>query len=394
MSHISCRCQNIGESQTVALTSRAAALKREGKDIISLGAGEPDFATPDTIAQAGIEAIESGRTKYTAVHGLADLREAVSDWIQLERGVLYSPEDIIITSGAKFAVFQSVMAICDPGDEIIIPAPYWVSYPEMVKLAGGVVKIIQPEKKTLKITAEHVKSAIGPKTRALILNSPSNPSGALYTKDELSDFVKVIHNSGIYVISDEIYDQIIFDDLTFASLLEFDNIRDQLIYINGVSKSFAMTGWRIGFLAAHSPVASAVKKYQGHSTTNPSTLSQYAALEAYRGDKKFIHTMVKAYQHRRDFIMQRLYHIEHATCTTPHGTFYAFPDFSSYYTRDKGVTNSVELCAYLLEQFGIGLVPGAAFGLDNHVRLSFATSMDELERAMHRIESGLHSLQQ
>ncbi len=394
MPFISSRCQHIGESQTVALTSLAAKLKREGQDIISLGAGEPDFATPDVIAQAGIQAIKAGDTKYTAVHGCEDLRQAIADWLRSERGASYAPADIIVTTGAKYAVFQSLMAICDPGDEIIVPAPYWVSYPEMVKLADGIVRFIFPQHNNLKMSAAELEAAITPKTRALILNSPSNPSGAIYTRDELAELVQVIHKSGIYVISDEIYDQIIFDGAPFASVTEFDVIRDQLIYINGVSKSYAMTGWRIGYVAAHTDVANAIKKYQGHSTTNAATMSQLAALAAYRAETTIVRDMVQAYQQRRDYVVQRLRHINNVSCTAPAGTFYAFPDVSAYYSHDKGITNSSELCAYLLEKFNVGLVPGSAFGLDNYVRLSFATSMPVLERAMDRIAAGLHALQQ
>lgn len=393
MPHISSRFKNISESKTVALTALAAQLKRQGKDVISLGAGEPDFATPEFIAQAGIRAIQSGDTKYTAVNGLFDLRDAISKWIQNERGATFSPEDIIVTNGAKHAVYQSILAVCDPGDEILIPAPYWVSYPEMVKMAGGIVKTIKPEKDNLKITANQLEKAITSKTRALIFNSPSNPSGAVYSRAELAEIVAVVQQHDIYVISDEIYDQIIFDDLEYASFCEFESVRDQLVYINGVSKGFAMTGWRIGFLAAHRDIINAIKKYQGHSTTNASTISQRAALAAYLGDKSFIGEMISAYQQRRGYVMQRLVQIRNVTCANPQGTFYAFPDVSSYYRRDKGITNSLELCTYLLEQFEIGLVPGAAFGLDRHVRLSFATSMSVLERAMDRMESGLRSLQ-
>jgi aspartate aminotransferase len=270
--------------------------------------------------------------------------------------------------------------------------PYWVSYPEQIKLAGGIVKTIIPEGPDLKITAAQLERSLSPKTKAIILNSPSNPSGAVYTKAELTSIVRVLKNSGIYVISDEIYDKILFDNLKYTSMTVFDEIRDQLVYINGVSKSYAMTGWRIGFLAAHQSIVSAVVTYQGHSITHPSTISQKAALEAYRSEHSFINEMVRAYQHRRDYVMQRLAAIKNVTCIRPQGAFYAFPDLSWYYTKDMSVTNSLELCYYLLEHFGVATVPGAAFGMDQHVRLSYATSLDILEKALDRIQSGLESL--
>ncbi|MBN1479827.1 pyridoxal phosphate-dependent aminotransferase [candidate division KSB1 bacterium] len=367
-------------------------MKREGKDVISLGAGEPDFATPYAIQQAATHAIQKGNTKYTAVSGIYELRQAISNWINNEYSVIYSPENIVVTSGAKHAIYQSIIAICDPGDEIIVPIPYWVSYPAQIELAGGVVKTITPQTMDLKITAEQIDQAITAKTKAIILNSPCNPSGVVYSKPELEAIARVIKRNGIYVISDEIYDKIIFDALEYSSMTYFADVRDQLIYVNGVSKSFAMTGWRIGFLAANSQIVSAVKKYQGHSTTHPTTISQVAALEAYRGDQSFHREMVAAFQQRRDYVMQRLSTIKKTGCVFPRGAFYAFPDLSLYYNKNMGIKSSLELCYYLLEQFGVGLVPGQAFGMDTHVRLSFATSLDVLKIAFDRIESGLKSL--
>lgn len=392
MLSLSSRITRIAESQTVALTSLLATMKRQGKDVVSLGAGEPHFATPTFIRQAAIDAIQKDDTKYTAVNGLFELRRSMANWIYNEHGVEYSPDNIIVTCGAKHAIYQSIMVICDPGDAIIVPTPYWVSYPEQIKLAGGHFKTIRPQSSDLKITAEQLDKAISRKTKAFILNSPCNPSGVVYSKAELQAIAKVIKDSGIFLISDEIYDKIIYDQLDYASSAVFSDIRDQLIYINGVSKSFAMTGWRIGFLAANSHIVAAIKKYQGHSTTQATTISQRAAVQAYQADKIFLNEMLAEYQLRRDYVMQRLAHIKNARCHLPSGAFYAFPDFSSYFNKNMGIKSSLDFCYYLLEKFRVGLVPGAAFGMDAHVRLSFAASQEALAKAFDRIESALTTL--
>lgn len=391
MLDISKRLQQISESQTVALTSLLLQMKRDGQDVVSLGAGEPDFQTPSHVKRAGIQAIKSDDTKYTAVSGIFELRQAITNWIEQEYGARYTPDNIVVTCGAKHAIYQSLMAICDPGDEILVPAPYWVSYPEQIKLAGGIFKPLWPDTHDLKITAAHLEKVISSTTKVLILNSPTNPTGAVYSKRELDDIAGVIAQSGIFVISDEIYDQIVYD-APFASLAVYDNIREQLVYVNGVSKSFAMTGWRIGFAAADKRIAAAIVKYQGHSMTHPATISQRAAQTAYQSEKNFIKEMLAAYQKRRDYVMQRLSAMPHVKCAPPQGTFYAFPEVSSYYNRDMGINDSMALCYYLLQHSGVAIVPGAAFGMDAHVRLSFATSMNTLEMAFDRLESGLQSL--
>lgn len=392
MPHISARLAQISESQTLALTKMMARMKREGRDIVSLGAGEPDFDTPVHIKQAAIQAIQEGYTKYTPVDGAIELKEAICTWIKTEHGVDYAPQQIVVTCGAKHAVYQGILAVCDPGDEVLLPKPYWVSYPEQIKLAGAVVVAMTPEDPSgLKITAAQLERAITPKTRLLILNSPSNPSGAVYSRAELDAIAEVIRKSGIYVLSDEIYDKICFDDTEFASMTVYDDLRDQLIYVNGVSKTFAMTGWRIGFLAAHRDIAAAVSNYQGHSTSNPASVSQKAALEGYRADKGFLTEMVRAFQERRNYIAQRLNAMPGVRCAPPQGAFYAFPDFSAYYDA-ADIKSSMDLCGYLIEKFNVAIVPGVAFGMDSHSRLSFATSLQNLEKALDRIEAGLRSL--
>ncbi len=392
MPHISKRLSQISESQTVALNGLMAKMKREGKDVVALGAGEPDFDTPDHIKDAAIESIKAGFTKYTPADGLMDLREAICDWIKNEYGAEYQPNEVVVTCGAKHAVYEGILSVTDPGDEILLPAPYWVSYPEQIKMAGGVAKILETSQENgLKITPEQLKSAITDKTRLLILNSPSNPSGAVYNKEEIEALVKVIKETGIYVMSDEIYDMIIYDNMEYTSLTQYPEIRDQLLLVNGVSKSFAMTGWRIGFLAAHKDLITAVKKYQGHSTSNPTSISQKAALAGYNGQKDFLKEMNKAFTERRNYVHKRLNDMEGVKCMMPQGAFYAFPDFS-YYFGKKNINSSIDLCGYLLEEFNVAIVPGVAFGVDTNARLSFATSMEMLEKALDRIEDGLKSL--
>jgi len=396
MVQISQRMSQISESQTLALSGLMARLKREGKDVVALGAGEPDFDTPQHIKEAAIAAIQKGFTKYTAAEGTAELREAICRWLLEEYQAEYKPSQIVVTCGAKHAVYQAILAVCNPGDEVLLPAPYWVSYPEQIKLAGATIKFMETnERSNLKISAAQLKDAITSRTKLLILNSPSNPSGAVYDARELSSLAEVIHDSGIMVLSDEIYDKIVFDDAQFASIAQFPEIRDQLLLVNGVSKTFAMTGWRIGFLAAHQDVANAVKNYQGHSTSNPTSISQSAALTAMLGQKQFIADMRAAFTERRNYVHHRLCAMPNVRCLLPQGAFYAFPNISAYFGKRKGdrlIQSSVDLCGYLLQDFGVAIVPGSAFGMDSHARLSFATSMAVLEKALDRIENGLKSL--
>ena len=393
---LSRRFENISESKTVSLTGLIAQLLREGRDIVALGAGEPDFDTPDFVKQAGIDAIRSGFTKYTAADGVLDLREAVCRWLDEEYQGKYSPQEIIITSGAKYAVYQALAAVCDPGDEVILPVPYWVSYPEQIKLVGATIRTIDTfQDNGLKITPEALQSALGSKTKCVILNSPNNPSGVVYTKEEVDALVEVLRNHSAYIVSDEIYDKIIYDGEKMTSLASYPDLKDRLLLINGVSKSFSMTGWRIGFLAGPAEVVKAVKRFQGHTTSNPCSISQKAAIAAYAGEQSFLQSMLHAFTERRNYVYKRLGEIPHISCVRPQGAFYAFPDVSSYYGKkgkDGPVKNSMDLCNTLLRHFNVGIVPGSAFGMDKHVRLSFATSMENLVKALDRINEGLLSL--
>lgn len=391
MAVLSDKFSQLEESQTVALTGLLAELRRQGNDVISLGAGEPDFPTPTHVKRAAIQAIEQDFTHYTPVDGIAELKESISEWLHHKYGVAYANDELVITSGAKHAVYQAILAVCNPGDEVLLPKPFWVSYPEQIKLAGARVVELEPDSH-LKIQPETLQRAITRNTKLMILNTPSNPSGVVYSEEELRDIAAVLEQAGVWILSDEIYDELVYDDFPFASMLEFPNMRDRVLYVNGVSKSFAMTGWRIGFLAAPQPVAAVVKKYQGHSTSNPCSISQKAAWEAYRAPKDVLVSMKQEFQKRRDFVYNSLRSIQHVTCPKPQGAFYAFPNVSAYYNKSKGIDSSHEFCNVLLRQFNVAIVPGSAFGMDEHVRLSSASSMPTLQKALERIEHGLHSL--
>ncbi|MBN1542426.1 pyridoxal phosphate-dependent aminotransferase [candidate division KSB1 bacterium] len=386
----------ISESQTVKLTGMLAKLRREGRDVVALGAGEPDFDTPEPIKEAAIQAIRDGFTKYTAAEGIADLRQAIADWLRREYGADYRLDQILVTGGAKFAVFMAIAAVCNPGDQVILPAPYWVSYPEQIKLVGARATILPGSAQNdLKITAGELKSALTDKTRLIILNSPGNPSGAVYSRRELDELVAVIADNNLFVLSDEIYDQIVYDGQAFTSLCHYPEIRERLLLVNGVSKTFAMTGWRIGFLAGPVQLIAGAKRYQGHTLSNPTSISQMAALQAYRGEKEFMRTMLQAFSERRDYVVERLSRIPGLNFTRPQGAFYVFPSFSALRGKKAGGTviqSSMDLCNYLLAEHDVAVVPGSAFGMDHHFRLSFATSMAVLEKAFDRIERGIKAI--
>ncbi len=396
MNRLSETFSQISESQTVALSGKMAELRRSGADVVALGAGEPDFQTPDPIKDAAVEAIHQGYTKYTPADGIFDLKTAIADWLANEYQVDYDPGQIVVTCGAKHAVFQAIQAVCNPGDQVLLPAPYWVSYPEQIKLAGAVPVILPTKQENgLKITPDQLEKAITDQTKLIIMNNPCNPSGAVYHQEELHHIVDVLQSKPIFVLADEIYDKITFQNASFTSLASFPAIYDQLLLVNGVSKTFAMTGWRIGFLAADAAIAAGVRKFQGHTTSNPASISQRAALQAYKCDKSVITKMVAEFARRREYIYERLMNINGIDCIKPDGAFYVFPNISSFFAKkqkNEPIGNSFKLCQYLLEQFKVGIVPGSAFGMDTHARLSFATSMGTLEKAMDRIEKGLRAL--
>lgn len=395
---ISKRAQKLQPSATLKVTGRAKELKREGKSIVSLSAGEPDFKTPAHICEAAIKAINDGFHGYTMNPGMPELREAIADKLKRDNGLDYDPSQIICSNGAKQSVGFSLLALLNEGDEAIIPAPYWVSYPEMVKLAqGSPVTIRTAFENDYKLTSAQLEEAITEKTKVLILCSPSNPTGARYTAEELTSLARVLRNyPEIYILSDEIYEYITFDGDHVSILNAAPDLKNRVLLVNGFSKGFAMTGWRLGYLAGPQEVVTAVAKIQSQETSAPSSISQKAGEAAYWGPLDEVKSMRQQFKKRRDFLVGALNGLEGVNCFTPQGAFYVFPDISAFLnTKTPGgsaISSSTDLCLYLLDEFGLALVPGDAFGEPNGLRMSYAASMDELEEAMKRLEKGLQSL--
>ena len=393
------RIQNIQPSMTLAISSKAQSLIEQGIDVIGFGAGEPDFSTPENIKQAGIDAIQNNDTHYTLVSGTHALKDAIIEKFERDNGLSYQRNQIVVSCGAKHSFYNLAQVLWDNGDEIIIPAPYWVSYPDMVVLANATPVIVNTDSSSgYKITAEQLQQAVTQKTRALVLNSPSNPTGSAYTKKELEALAEVVLKNKLMVISDEIYEKIMFDGFEHFSMASLsEELKLNTVVINGASKCFAMTGWRIGYLAAEPDIASAVSKLQGQSTSNPTSIAQAACVEALTGKQSSaeIQKMVTEFKMRRDYLMDRYAKIDNVSCYQPVGTFYSFPDFSELFGRKwngKTLKGSLDVAEFLLEEAKVALVPGIAFGADNNQRLSFATSMENIEEGMNRIESALKSL--
>jgi aspartate/methionine/tyrosine aminotransferase len=384
-------------SATLAISSKAAQLKREGRDVIALSAGEPDFPTPAPIVEAAHQALRDARFHYTPNPGLPELREAIAAKLTLENGLTVCAAEVLCSNGAKQSVAQAVLATCAPGDEVLIPAPYWVSYPEMVRLAGATpVALPTTAEAEYKLTPAQLDAALTPRTRLLFLNSPSNPTGAVYSGDELEALAAVLRrHPDVIVVSDEIYEYVVFDaeHVAFASL---DGMGARTVTVNGFSKGFAMTGWRLGYLAGPQWLVSAAAKVQSQLTSGPSSITQYAAMAAFTMSRAPIDEMVEAFRARRDMCLGRLRTIPGVACPEPQGAFYLFPDVSAFYGRTAPdgsvIGGSVALCAYLLTAHDVALVPGEAFGSDAGVRISYATDMETLTRAMDRIEAGLRAL--
>lgn len=395
---ISNRANSLAASETLKITALAKEMKRAGKSVISLSAGEPDFKTPDHICEAAIQAIRDGHHGYTVNAGTPELREAISAKLKRDNELTYTPDQIIVSNGAKQSVGFTLLAILNPGDEVIIPAPYWVSYPEMVKLGDGVPVVIRTSFEThYKLTPEQLEQAITPKTRALILCSPSNPTGSCYTREELKALADVLlKHPEVYVLSDEIYEYITFDQEHVSIGQAEPRIYPQLLLVNGFSKGFAMTGWRLGYLAGPMDVVKAVSKIQSQETSAPSTISQKAGEVAYNSPLDTVIAMKVSFQERRDYMVEAINNIPGLKCFSPGGAFYVFPDISEYLGRKspdgQTIETSTDLVMYLLEHFGIATVPGDAFGEPNGIRLSYANSMEELQDAVSRLERGLKSL--
>jgi len=389
---LSHRVQRIKPSPTLAVTARAAELRAAGKDIIGLGAGEPDFDTPDHIKQAAIRAIQRGDTRYTAVDGTAALKNAIINKFRRDNGLDYQPDQVLVSCGGKQSFYNLVQALLNPGDEVIIPAPYWVSYPDMVRLADGEPVIIKAGlEQRFKITPEQLQAAITTKTRLVVINSPSNPTGVAYSRDELRALAEVLlQHPQVLVATDDMYEHILWSDEPFSNILNVcEELYPRTMVLNGVSKAYAMTGWRIGYAGGPKQLIQAMKKVQSQSTSNPASISQAAAQEALDGDQSCIAPMLKAFRARHDFVVQALNGIPGVRCAQADGTFYSFPDVSAVIKRLDGVNDDVELAEYLLREAGVALVPGSAFGAPGYVRLSFATSMEVLEDALGRLKRAL-----
>ena len=395
---LSPRVEAMRPSATLAISARAAALRREGRDVIALSAGEPDFDTPAPIVEAAHQALRDGRFHYTPNPGIPELREAIAHKLVRENGLDTCAGDVVLSNGAKQSVAQALLAVCRPGDEVVIPAPYWVSYPEMARLAGAEpVAIATTAAADYKVTPDQLEAAVTGRTRVLVLCSPSNPTGAVYSRDEQEALADVLReHPGVVVVSDEIYEQVVFDaeQVSFGSL---DGMAERTCTVNGFSKAYAMTGWRLGYLAAPGWWSGAAAKIQSQLTSGPSAISQYAALAAFTMGPEPVREMVAAFRERRDAVLARLAAMDGVACPTPQGAFYLFPDVSAHYGRrtpdGDAVAGSVGLCQYLLEAQDVALVPGQAFGADDGVRISYATDLDTLTRACDRIEAGLAALE-
>ena len=392
MSIISNNLKKIKPSPTLAVTQKARELKAAGKDVIGLGAGEPDFDTPDNIKQAAISAIDAGDTKYTAVDGTPKLKKAIIEKFKRENKLNFETDQISVGAGGKQIIYNAMMATLNHGDEVIIPAPYWVSYPDIVLLAGGNPVIVKcSEKESFKISPEKLKNAITEKTKWLMLNSPSNPTGSCYTESEINSLADILKkHKQIHILSDDIYEHITYENFKFFTIAQVKELEDRILTMNGVSKAYAMTGWRIGYGAGPKELIKAMAKIQSQSTTNPSSISQAAAVEALNGKQDFIVERTKSFQQRRDFVLNELKSIKGVSCLKPEGAFYVFPSCSSLLGKKdpngKFLKTDDDFVESLLENQGIAVVQGSAFGLSGFFRISYATSMDNLKKAMKKIK--------
>ena len=394
MSIISDSLKRIKPSPTIAVTQKARELSAAGKDVIGLGAGEPDFDTPNNIKRAAIKAIRGGDTKYTAVDGTPALKNAIIKKFKKENNLKYSSNEITVGTGGKQVLYNAFMATLNKGDEVIIPAPFWVSYPDMVMLAGGKPKIVKCSgADNFKLTPDKLRKAITKKTKWIIFNSPSNPTGASYTKTEINKLSKVlIKNKKIHILSDDIYEHIIYDKVKYFTIAQISNLKNRTLTMNGVSKSYAMTGWRIGYAGGPKKIIKAIRKVQSQSTSNPSSISQAAAVEALNGTQKFIKTRSKEFKKRRDFVVSSLNKIKGINCLMPNGAFYVFPSCKKLLGKKTKLKTDTVFVEKLLEKSNVAVVQGSAFGLSGHFRISYATSMQKLKVAMERIKSFCESL--
>jgi len=394
---LSSRVSLIKPSPTLDITAKASALRAAGRDVIDFGTGEPDFNTPDHIKEAAIHAVESNFTRYTAVGGIDELKDAIIRKLQKDNSLSYKRSEVLVSCGAKHTLFNLAQALFEEGDEVIIPGPYWVSYPDIVLLTGARPVIVSArEENDFKLTPGELESAITEKTRAVVISSPSNPTGCAYSKDELAAMAEVVLRHELIVVSDDIYEKILYDDFSFWNMAALSPaLKDLTVVVNGVSKAYAMTGWRIGYAAGPEPLIAAMAKIQSQSTSNPASISQKAAVEALTGDQGVIAVMVEEFQRRRDYIVAALNELDGVSCLRPRGAFYVFPNVSSLYglcRGDKKIIDSTTLAEYLLEEAEVAVVPGIAFGDDRYIRISYATSMTLIEKGLERIRTALKRL--
>ncbi|HAZ37363.1 MAG TPA: aspartate aminotransferase [Clostridiaceae bacterium] len=389
---LSRKCQQISASVTLAITAKAKKLKSEGVDVISFGAGEPDFNTPLNIQNAGIEAIKKGFTKYTPASGTSELKESICYKLKRDNGLSYKPSQIVVSNGAKHSLYNTLMAICNPGDEVIIANPYWVSYPELVKLVDAVPVFVQTkEENNFKYTEDDLVKAITNKTKAIILNSPNNPTGVAYSKKELAMIANLAVKYDLFVISDEIYEKLVYDDVKHISIASLsEEMKNRTIVVNGVSKAYAMTGWRIGYAAAPENVSKIMSNVQSHCTSNPNSIAQYASVEALRGPQDTVELMRREFEKRRNYMVKKINTIPGLSCKMPSGAFYVMVNIS----RIKGmvvkgytINSSLDFCNALLNSEKVAAIPGSAFGADDFIRLSYATSLEAITKGLNRIEN-------
>ncbi|MDC0216233.1 pyridoxal phosphate-dependent aminotransferase [Candidatus Pelagibacter sp.] len=398
MSIISNNLKKIKPSPTIAVSTKARELKAAGKDIIGLGAGEPDFDTPDNIKQVAIKAINGGETKYTAVDGTAALKDAIIKKFKRENHLNYTVDQITVGAGGKHVIYNAMMATLNDGDEVIVPAPYWVSYPDIILLAGGIPIILEcNEKQGFKINPSELEKFITPKTKWIILNSPSNPTGACYSENNIREIGKVlIKYPHVHILSDDIYEHIIYEGFKFFTIAQIEELKERVLTMNGVSKAYSMTGWRIGYAAGPKEIIKAIAKIQSQSTTNPSSISQAAAVEALNGIQDFIKERATSFQERRDFVVKALNEIDGIKCLNPNGAFYVFPSCEGLFGKKDANGNEIktdtDFVQSLLENSGVAVVQGSAFGLEGFFRISYATSMENLKKALEKISTFCQSL--
>jgi aspartate aminotransferase len=397
MTKLAERTQRIKPSVTLAIAAKAGKLRSEGIDIANFSAGEPDFDTPERIKAAAVNALRQGMTKYTDVRGIEPLREAITQKYQREYGLTYRKEDVLVSCGAKHSLYNILQAVVDPGDEVLIPAPYWVSYSDMALLAGGVSRTIPTSEATgFRIRPEQLEAALAPRTRVFILNSPCNPTGASYDKDELSAITRILEKHDCLILSDDIYEKIVYDNFQFHNIVALNpKLRERTIIVNGVSKTYAMTGWRIGYAIGAADVISAAAKIQSQSTSNAASIAQAAALEALRGPQDEVAIMVREFEKRRNVIVDRLNSITGIKCLKPQGAFYVFPNVSGLFGKmanGEKLSTPCDVADYLLEEAKVAVVPGEDFGSKEHVRFSYATSLEDIEKGCKRIQEAVKKL--